>query len=946
MESEGSLCTRSSPPIPPDIHISPADGCVDSNETQQKSLVQSDGAQKKENIQINPAQTDGTPPSSSTKLCGYLNKQGGPLKAWKSRWFTYEEKSCQLFYYRMAQDINPLGKVDLSRATFSYPLQGEEGTFHIQTPERTVILKAANRDAQMYWLQQLQLKRALYREQHSRHQSLPRADNQTLDSTPSANNSTADFLPMVKTPSGLVGEEAASLPAPGVKNPLNVSIKHPLIELQNTMYSLLCRQSQEIRESVFHVDDDHNPSDTQKTPSKASTLPVPTPGSSLTPESSKARCQSLHENLQGQCLSTVPQNRKSSKEKSKPPELKGANAFEHTSHLHQENLSLAEEVKTQKELVVLLHKVVEAAQLEKCTFAQFLAAEGEQERLELLRHGERRMAKMQHHIESLQLENETLQRDLSQRDAHVAELQESVQLLMQKNQAKQEVILKLSEKLAACDANQQSTNGLKSETFKHLALENENLKDDLKAYTIQNKFLNSEIYQLTTLWRKSSEQEKSLMLKCAVLEASNCQMESRYLGILQKLQQSKELNSEQREEVKKVIKDSVQADLNTAIKLNPISDYDEFGFKIAIDYKAEDLKLLAKIQALEIRSQNLLKQEECDGPLLARCTQLLFGRPEEELSSSPELKSLLRTGLPREYRAKVWHFMIHTRTREYRERYPDRYQELCEKSRTSPHLVPRQIQLDLDRTLTNNQHFSPSSSLITQLERVLQAFSWQKPTVGYVQGLNRLAAIALLVLQKEEDAFWCLVAIVEYIMPHDYYTKDLLGCQADQRVFKDLMWEKLPRLMAHLEAQRVDVSLITVEWFLVLFVESLPSRILFKIWDAFLYEGTKVIFRYALALFKYREEHILKIHDSVEMYQYLRLFPNTIADGRKLTSIAFNDMNPLPMKLLRNRRAVHMERLRAEMKELENLQKAYEAEHVQCKEKELDTLASEDDEDV
>ncbi|XP_051944858.1 TBC1 domain family member 2A-like [Xyrauchen texanus] len=950
MENEGSPSTRSSPLLPPpDIHISPADVCVCSEETQQQALVQSDGVQFKVDTQICTAQLDGTtitpkvfPPPSNTKLCGYLSKQGGPLKSWKSRWFTYEEKSCQLFYYRMAHDINPLGKVDLSRATYSYPLQGEEGTFHVITPERTVILKAANRDAQMYWLQQLQLKRVLYRDQHAGHQSLPRAENQTLDSTPSTNNSTADFLPMVKTPSGLVGEEAANLPAPGVNNPLNMSLKHPLIELQNTMYSLFRRQSQEFRQSVFHVDADHDPSDTQK----ASALPVPTPGSSQTPESSNGKCESLHQIHLDHSLYSMPQNRKSCKEKSKPLELKDANALEHTSRLHQEKLSLADEFKAQKELVLLLHKVLEAAQLEKRTCAQFLAAEGEQEQLELLRHGERRLSELKEHVNSMQLESETLQWDLSQRDAHVAELQESVQLLRQKNQAKQEVILKLSEKLEACGANQQCTNGVKSETFKQLTLENENLKDDLKAYKIQNKFLNSEIYQLTTLWRKSSEQEKSLILKCAVLEANNCQMESRYLGVLQKLLESEKLNPEQRDAIKSVIKDVAQTDLNTAIKPYHISDYDENGFKITIDYKAEDLKLLAKIQALEVRSQNLLNQEECDGPSLARCTQLLFGRPEEKLSLSPELKSVLRTGLPREYRAKVWRFLILTRTRQFREGCPDHYQELCEKSRTSPHLVPRQIQLDLHRTLSTNQHFSPSSPLIPQLERVLQAFSWQNPTVGYVQGLNRLAAIALLVLQKEEDAFWCLVVIVEYIMPQDYYTKDLVGCQADQHVLKDLMWEKLPRLMAHLEAHRVDVSLITVEWFLVLFVENLPSRILFKVWDAFLYEGTKVIFRYALALFKYREEDFLKIHDSVEIYQYLRLFPNTIADGRKLTSIAFSDMNPLPMKLLRNRCSVHLEHLRAEMKELENLQKAYKAEHVQCKSKELDTLASEDDEDV
>lgn len=40
----------------------------------------------------------------------------------------------------------------------------------------------------------------------------------------------------------------------------------------------------------------------------------------------------------------------------------------------------------------------------------------------------------------------------------------------------------------------------------------------------------------------------------------------------------------------------------------------------------------------------------------------------------------------------------------------------------------------------------------------------------------RLAAIALLYLE-EEDAFWCLTAIVEVFMPRDYYTKTLLGSQ-------------------------------------------------------------------------------------------------------------------------------------------------------------------------
>lgn len=68
----------------------------------------------------------------------------------------------------------------------------------------------------------------------------------------------------------------------------------------------------------------------------------------------------------------------------------------------------------------------------------------------------------------------------------------------------------------------------------------------------------------------------------------------------------------------------------------------------------------------------------------------------------------------------------------------------------------------------------------------------------------------------------------------------LLPVQVDQRVFRDLMSEKLPRLHAHFEQYKVDYTLITFNWFLVVFVDSVVSDILFKIWDSFLYEGPKV----------------------------------------------------------------------------------------------------------
>lgn len=107
------------------------------------------------------------------------------------------------------------------------------------------------------------------------------------------------------------------------------------------------------------------------------------------------------------------------------------------------------------------------------------------------------------------------------------------------------------------------------------------------------------------------------------------------------------------------------------------------------------------------------------------------------------------------------------------------------------------------------------------------------------QGLNRLAAIALLFL-CEEDAFWCLVAIVESIMPKHYYSHSLVGAHTDQRVLKDLVADKLPRLHAHMEQHRVDLSLFTFNWFMTIYVDNIPVQTFLHIWDTFLYEGHKV----------------------------------------------------------------------------------------------------------
>ncbi|KAG8454383.1 hypothetical protein GDO86_000851 [Hymenochirus boettgeri] len=845
------------------------------------------------------------------KLCGYLYKLGmkSPLKVWKCRFFTYDEKKGQLLYYRIATDVCPLGSIDLSTAIFDCKVEMEEGTFEIKTPSRVFILKAVNSHTMMYWLQQLQRRRwELCRNESGLYTDIEASsDFQEHVEEEYGPGEEDGFLPPVKTPTEVVGLKVPFLPAPQDSTSVqNISLKHPWTELQNTVRTLC---SSKITTGVNRNAFNYN--ETEPVLQEKSERENLTLESIIKPVQKLSPFLARRVRKQNGCASS-----------SQDGIITETVSTDKAINPQQQVQALNEELKSQKELVKLLHKALESAHKEKRVCKDYMNASQEKDRLELVRHKVRQIEDMRQRLEVHEQQKKDLEQSIIFKDSHIVELKEHVQLLMEKNSAKQQVILKQTEKLLSLSQNETDVSyHFTTDTLRQQCKKIDGLMDDIAAYRTQNQFLNSEIHQVTNLWRNAAEKEKSLLRKCSYLEARNCQIESKYLILLRKLQDAlPNLDAEYCEIIKNLIEGALQSDgaEHLGMQYDPVSEYDDYGFMVIPQYEAEHLKLLAKIQALEIRSNKLLTHDIVDKPLRTRWNSI------GELSHSTELKNLVRCGIPAEHRKRMWKWICSGRLHINSSHYAN----LLQKCEHSQHPATQQIELDLHRTLNNNKHFScPSSEFIQRLRRVLLAFSWQNPTIGYCQGLNRLAAVALLVLEEEESAFWCLVDIVENIMPAEYYSSNLLGSQVDQRVFKDFFSEKLPRLTAHFQQHKIDLSLITFNWFLVIFIDSLVSDILLRVWDAFLYEGTKVMFRYALAIFKYNKEEILKLTDESDIYQYLTFLPKTICDGR-------------------NRRAAHMEKFKSELAELEQMKKEYVKQKEELGSKDLDMAVSEDEEDI
>jgi len=150
---------------------------------------------------------------------------------------------------------------------------------------------------------------------------------------------------------------------------------------------------------------------------------------------------------------------------------------------------------------------------------------------------------------------------------------------------------------------------------------------------------------------------------------------------------------------------------------------------------------------------------------------------------------------------------------------------------------------------------------------VLSAYALRNPDIGYSQGMNIVAAV-LLIYCGEEDAFWLLCAICERMLP-DYYNQKVVGALVDQGVLADLTRDELPELHAKL-AELDIVKMISVSWFLTLFISDLTYATAVHVLDAFFYDGARVLFILAITILKKNEDALMKCRDAGEAISELK----------------------------------------------------------------------------
>ena len=258
-------------------------------------------------------------------------------------------------------------------------------------------------------------------------------------------------------------------------------------------------------------------------------------------------------------------------------------------------------------------------------------------------------------------------------------------------------------------------------------------------------------------------------------------------------------------------------------------------------------------------------------------------------SKYSKLKERTRKGIPDSMRGYAW--IKIAGISEFKKGKENLYKNLLSNIKENDFIDKKEedvIIRDLHRTFPKSIIFSPKLGEGQRiLFRILMCMGSSNKKTGYVQGMVFLAALFLLYMD-EENAFWMLKAVFEKYGLEDVYMREFPGLRKRLYVFINLLKKFMPKIYNKLIELNIFPTMYASQWFFTCFANCLPFNIVVRIFDCYLLEGEKIIYRIALALFKLKEKYLLKGKSFETIMEKMKSITNEINDPDILLETAFD----------------------------------------------------------
>jgi hypothetical protein len=244
----------------------------------------------------------------------------------------------------------------------------------------------------------------------------------------------------------------------------------------------------------------------------------------------------------------------------------------------------------------------------------------------------------------------------------------------------------------------------------------------------------------------------------------------------------------------------------------------------------------------------------------------------------------VKYGIPQEHRWNVWKSsLLSANSVPYRREAQEREKALFSSSPTASScmagLLSRestwhdQILYDSARTFAELPAFTEDHE--ASLIRVLNAYAFLNPEVGYVEGMCFIAGTLLLVSEgSESETLLLFVRLMEDCGLNGFYKNGRPLLKHFDGLFKQLMEELLPDLKCHFEKEGVESSDYLMLWFLSLFAFSLPMETVLLVWDIIMCKGLPYLVLVAAALLS-SVQHVLLSKQHEEILQFFHSMTNS-----------------------------------------------------------------------
>ncbi|RKF65154.1 putative GTPase-activating protein [Golovinomyces cichoracearum] len=282
----------------------------------------------------------------------------------------------------------------------------------------------------------------------------------------------------------------------------------------------------------------------------------------------------------------------------------------------------------------------------------------------------------------------------------------------------------------------------------------------------------------------------------------------------------------------------------------------------------------------------------------------------------PTFHKLIRVGLPNRLRGEIWE--LTSGSLFLRLENPTKFTDILEKHQGQESLAIDEIEKDLNRSLPEYAGFQCEEGIV-RLRRVLTAYSWTNESVGYCQAMNIVVA-ALLIYMSEAQAYYLLSTLCDRLLP-GYYSITMYGTLLDQRVFESLVEKTMPILWEHLVKSDVQLSVVSLPWFLSLYINSMPLVFAFRVLDLFFLEGPKVLFQVGLAILRINGEELLDATDDGAFVSVLKKYFSKLDESahpksensklravtrfQELMVVAFKEFSSITQNSINEQRAKH-----------------------------------------